>query len=354
MFSVNNEWEPTVPLPKSSPEDWMEVRAEGLYCIPAGAYIDPHAPVSNAIVTHGHADHARAGHRSVTATPETHAIMQVRYADDAPETRVRLQYGEKIELPGNVTLWLAPAGHILGSAQVVLEHNNQRIVVSGDYKRHRDPTCTPFEVVKTDVFVTEATFALPVFSHPPLEEEIMKLIDSMNLFPSRAHLVGVYSLGKCQRIMMALREAGYAKPFYMHGALIRLTRLYEDYGYDFGEWVPVTDLPAKEKEITRGHIVLAPPSAIADRWSRTLPDVLPTVASGWMQVRARVRQRRAEMALIVSDHADWNDLLRTVEDTQASDVWITHGRVEALEYALNEKGIRAKALSLLGREEDGE
>lgn len=339
----------------STAENWIEIKPEGLYCKPADIFIDPHSPVNNAVITHGHADHARPGHTNITATPETHAIMKVRYPDDMPSVRTELAYGEVIELPGGVTLWLAPAGHILGSAQIVLEHNNQRVVISGDYKRHDDPTCTPFEVVKTDVFVTEATFALPVFSHPKLEDEIAKVIRSMELFPSRAHLIGVYALGKCQRIMMALRNAGYSEPFYLHGALIKLTELYESYGYDFGTWVPVSDFRgAQQKEIMRGRVVLAPPSALADRWSRTLPDMLPTMASGWMQIRARARQRRAEMALIVSDHADWDDLLRTIDETQASDVWITHGRVEALEYALTQKGIRAKALSLIGREEEAE
>lgn len=337
-----------------SAESWMQTRPEGLYCVPADIFIDPHQAVGKAVVTHGHADHARPGHGEVIATPETHAIMATRYPEDNPNVRKRLAYGEAVNLPGNVKLWLAPAGHILGSAQAVLEHNNQRVVISGDYKRHADPTCKPFEVVKTDVFVTEATFALPVFSHPPLENEISKLMRSMELFPQRAHLVGVYSLGKCQRVMLALRTAGYAHPFYLHGALIKLTELYEQFGYDFGEWVPVSELKGSAKEVMRGRIVLAPPSSLADRWSRSLPDMLPTMASGWMQIRARARQRRAEMALIVSDHADWDDLLRTLEETEASDVWITHGRVEALEYALRKRGIRAKALSLVGRDEDAE
>ncbi len=338
----------------SSAENWMQVRPEGLYCAPADIYIDPHQPVERAAITHGHADHARPGHKSVFATPETLAIMKTRYPDDAPSMKHPLNYGEKTDLAGDVRFWLAPAGHILGSAQVVIEHANQRIVVSGDYKRHSDPTCTPFEVVKTDVFVTEATFALPVFSHPPLEHEIDKLVRSMSLFPDRAHLVGVYSLGKCQRVMLALRQAGYSHPFYLHGALIRLTELYEAHGFDFGEWKPVSDYKGREKEIMRGRIVLAPPSALADRWSRTLPDMLPAMASGWMQIRARARQRRAEMALIISDHADWQDLLQTVDDTGAKDVWITHGRVEALQHALTQKGIRAKALALVGREEDAD
>lgn len=335
-----------------APEQWMEVRPEGLYCVPAGAFVDPHAAVPKAIVTHGHADHARSGHGTVYATPETLAIMQTRYADEAVAGGVPLAYGERREIADGVTLWLAPAGHILGSAQAVLEHRGSRIVISGDYKRHEDPTCAPFEVVPADVFVTEATFALPVFSHPPLEHEMEKLLRSVATLPDRCHLVGVYALGKCQRLMLALRAAGYDQPLYLHGALDKLTRLYETQGHDFGDWRLVGDLSPAEREELRGKIVLCPPSALSDRWSRKLPDPLPAMASGWMQIRARARQRRAEMALIVSDHADWADLIRTCEETGAKDVWITHGRVEALEHALKQRGIRAKALNLIGRDEE--
>jgi putative mRNA 3-end processing factor len=336
----------------ASPEKWMQVRPEGLYCEPADAFIDPHTAVPRAIVTHGHADHARSGHHTVYATPETIAIMRTRYSDDSVAGAVELTYGERLDLGNDVTLWLAPAGHILGSAQAVLEHAGRRVVVSGDYKRHRDPTCTSFEVVKCDVFVTEATFALPVFSHPPIEHEMAKLMRSMDSLPERTHLVGVYALGKCQRIMISLREAGYTHPFYVHGALQSLIELYQGYGYEFGPWRAVSTIEPAERDLLRGKIVLCPPSALADRWSRRLPDPLPAMASGWMQIRARARQRRAEMALIVSDHADWNDLLRTARDTGASDIWITHGRVEALQHALELEGIRAKALNLVGREDE--
>ncbi|MEM7216620.1 MAG: DNA ligase-associated DEXH box helicase, partial [Pseudomonadota bacterium] len=223
-----------------------------------------------------------------------------------------------------------------------------------DYKRHADPTCAPFEVVSCDVFVTEATFALPVFSHPPLEHEIAKVIRSLKAFPERTHLIGVYALGKCQRVMSALRDVGYTDPVFLHGALIKLTELYESFGMQFGDWQPASALKGKEREQLRGQVVLCPPGALADRWSRTLPDPVPAMASGWMQIRARARQRRAELALIVSDHADWADLIRTCEETGAKDIWITHGRVDALQYELGKRGIRAKALDLIGREEEAE
>ena len=336
----------------TSAETWMTVRDGLLYCIPADCYIDPQEPVGRAIITHGHADHARSGHGEVFATPETIAIMRTRYYtnDDTHETA--LKYGERHDLGHGVTLWFASAGHILGSAQAVLEYQGQRVVAAGDFKRHPDPTCAPFEVVPCDVFITEATFALPVFQHPPLEREVDKLIRSMAALPDRTHIVGVYALGKCQRVMKTLRLAGYEPPFYLHGALKRLTELYESYGQDFGEWELVSDIPRADRDRFAGKIVLCPPAQINDRWSRRFANPLPTVASGWMQIRARARQKRAEMALVVSDHADWGDLLRTCEETKASDIWITHGRVEALEYALKQRGIRAKSLDLIGMDEE--
>ncbi len=341
-------------MSNSPAEQWMQVRPEGLYCAPADIYIDPIEPVPRAIITHGHADHARSGHGHVFATPETIDIMRTRYylGDETRENG--LKYGQRFDLGNGVTLWFASAGHILGSAQAVIEFEGTRVVAAGDYKRHSDPTCAPFEVIPCDVFITEATFALPVFQHPPLETEVEKLLRSLRTLPNRTHIVGVYALGKCQRVMKTLRLAGYEAPFYIHGALKRLTELYESYGQDFGTWELVSDIPRADKHLFQGKIVLCPPAQINDRWSRRFADPLPTVASGWMQIRARARQKRAEMALVVSDHADWGDLIRTCEETKAGDIWITHGRVEALEYALKQRGMQAKALNLIGRDESVE
>ncbi|WP_284391602.1 ligase-associated DNA damage response exonuclease [Algimonas ampicilliniresistens] len=341
-------------MSNSPAEQWMQVRPEGLYCAPADIYIDPIEPVTRAIITHGHADHARSGHGEVFATPETIDIMRTRYylGDETRENG--LKYGQRFDLGNGVTLWFASAGHILGSAQAVIEFEGTRVVAAGDYKRHPDPTCAPFEVIPCDVFITEATFALPVFQHPPLETEVEKLLRSLRTLPNRTHIVGVYALGKCQRVMKTLRLAGYEAPFYIHGALKRLTELYESYGQDFGAWELVSDIPRADKHLFQGKIVLCPPAQINDRWSRRFADPLPTVASGWMQIRARARQKRAEMALVVSDHADWGDLIRTCEETKAGDIWITHGRVEALEYALKQRGMQAKALNLIGRDESVE
>ncbi|MBW8882594.1 MAG: ligase-associated DNA damage response exonuclease, partial [Asticcacaulis sp.] len=265
------------------PKNWIEIRKEGPFCRPGGFFIDPTQPVEIAVVTHGHADHARSGHGHVYATEATLAIMRARYGEDhAVSAEHPLAYGQTVDLNG-VTLSLHPAGHILGSAQARLEYDNATIVFSGDYKRRPDPTCAPFEPVPCDVFVTEATFALPVFRHPPLDDEIAKLLASLRQFPDRCHLVGVYALGKCQRVIRALRTAGYDETIYLHGAMIRLCELYQDFGIDLGPWQQVT--PDNAKSLA-GKVVLCPPAALQDRWSRKLPDVLTAAASGWMRIRA--------------------------------------------------------------------
>ena len=330
------------------PESWIQVRPEGLYCVPGDFYVDPARPAARAVVTHGHADHARPGNQAVLATPETLAIMTARYGERAGGGLEPLAYGERREIDG-VTLRLVPAGHVLGSAQAVLEWRGCRVVISGDYKRRVDPTCPPFEVVPCHVFVTEATFGLPVFRHPPDRDEIAKLLASLAAFPERAHLVGAYALGKAQRMIALLRAAGYERPIYLHGALLRLCQLYQDLGVALPGLVPVAEADPKT---LGGEIVLAPPSALADRWSRRLPDPVTAMASGWMGVRARARQRGVELPLVISDHADWDELTRTLEAVAADEIWVTHGNEEALVHYAGTRGWRARALTLVGRGEE--
>jgi putative mRNA 3-end processing factor len=332
------------------PETWLRTTPKGLCCAPGGFHVDPVHPVERAIVTHGHSDHARAGHRHVLATPETIAIMRRRLGDDGATSYQPLRYGERLRL-GDATVRLAPAGHVLGSAQVVIEHQQSRVVVSGDYKRRLDPTCPPFEPQGCDVFVTEATFALPVFRHPPDEHEIAKLLHSVRVFPERAHLVGVYALGKCQRVIALLRRAGWTQPIYVHGALEGMNAVYEALGVRLGPLLPATGPSKKELE---GQIVLAPPGAATDRWARRLPDPVVAMASGWMRVRQRARQRGAELPLVISDHADWDELCATLEEVAAGEVWVTHGREEALIRAAALKGITARALNIVGYEEEAD
>ncbi len=331
------------------PETWLEVRPEGLYCVPGDFYVDPVRPVPRAVITHAHSDHARPGHGAVLASTETAALMRVRMGEDrAGETQHPLEWGETVTQNG-VHLWLQPAGHVLGSAQVAMDWRGTRVVVSGDYKRQPDPTCRPFEPIPCDLFITEATFALPVFRHPPADEEIAKLLESVALFPDRTHVVGAYALGKCQRVIKLLRQAGWDRPIYLHGAMAALCAAYEDLGIRLGPLLPAT---AQSKKDLVGAIVIAPPSAITDRWARRLADPVVCFASGWMRVRQRARSRGVELPLVISDHADWDDLLRTLDEVGAPEVWVTHGREEALIHEAAKRGIAGRALRLIGYEED--
>lgn len=338
---------------RKDPASWLEPRPEGLSIRPGGFLIDPVRPAGLAVITHGHADHARPGHGTVIATPETLAIMTARLGDQAGAEQKPLPCGETVEL-GEVRLRLEPAGHVLGSAQVVMEHAGTRVVVSGDYKRRPDPTCAPFVPVPCDLFVTEATFALPVFHHPDPDREIAKLLRSLELFPERCHLVGAYALGKAQRLIALLRRAGWQRPIWLHGALLPLCGLYRRHGVELGELRPATTgEPGRPRPELRGEIVMAPPSALADPWARRLPDPLTVLASGWMRVRQRAKAQGVELPLVISDHADWGELLRTLDDAQAPEVWVTHGREEALAHAAAQKGIKARALALAGYDEEG-
>jgi putative mRNA 3-end processing factor len=328
--------------------DWLQVTPRGLYCEAGGFFIDPSAAVERAVVTHGHGDHARPGHRAVLATKETLAIMRQRMGEGAGEAQQALAYGETLR-HGDVTVRLVPAGHILGSAQVVLERGGQRIVVSGDYKRRPDPTCAPFEPQNCDIFITEATFGLPVFRHPDDGGEIDRLLHALKLFPERCVLVGVYALGKCQRVLALLRRAGYEEPVYLHGALLPLCALYESLGVALGPVLPAAGLKG---DAFAGKIVMAPPGAAQEPWARRLPDPIVAMASGWMRVRQRAKQRGVELPLVISDHADWDELLRTLTECAPQEVWVTHGAEEALVRQAGLMGISARALSLTGFEDE--
>ncbi|CAN1721368.1 putative mRNA 3-end processing factor [Hyphomicrobium sp. 1Nfss2.1] len=331
-------------------DKWLYPTDRGLYCEPGGFFIDPSRAVDRAIITHGHSDHARSGHGAVLATRETIEIMKVRMGPECAGVLESQALGEQRSLNG-VGIKLMPAGHILGAAQVVLDWNGQRAVISGDYKRARDPTCPTFEVVSCDVFVTEATFALPVFRHEPAEQEVDRLLASIKRQPERAHLVGAYGLGKTQRVIKLAREAGYDQPIYLHGALEELCALYQRLGVDLGDLRPAT---TEKSGDFAGALVLCPLSALDDRWSRRFPDPVTAFASGWMRIKGRIRQSGVELPLVISDHADWPELLDTIIETGAEDVWVTHGRDDALVYQLGLMGRKARALSLVGFEDEDE
>ncbi len=335
------------------PRDLLTPTAAGLHSPPGDFHIDPTRPVKRALITHGHADHARAGHGAVLATPETLKIMAARYGDGFAGTTQAVALGETITI-GGTQVTFHPAGHVLGSAQIAVEAGGLRIVASGDYKRRADPTCLPFVPVPCDIFITEATFALPVFRHPPAAGEIARLIRSLGQFPERAHLVGAYSLGKAQRVIRMLRDAGYDRTIYLHGSMEKLCRLYEAEGIALGPLAPAT-LKAGAKGDFAGAVVVCPPTEIAERWARRFPEPVASLASGWMRIRQRARQANVELPLIISDHADWDELTATIAELSPQEVWVTHGREEALTRWCELNGILAKPLHMVGYEEnDGE
>jgi len=334
------------------PEDLLCPRPEGLHCPPGAFYIDPVRPVERALITHGHADHARAGHGHVLATRQTLDIMAIRYGAEHAGSVQAANLGERLSVNG-VTVSFHPAGHVLGSAQIAVEQNGLRIVASGDYKPRPDPTCAAFEPVACDIFITEATFALPVFRHPDASAEIARLLRSVERNPERAHLVGAYSLGKAQRVIRLIRDAGCDRPLHIHGALRKLCEYYEGQGVALGDLRPAT-IESGAKGDFAGAIVLGPPSAFGDKWARRFPDPLVSFASGWMQVRQRARQRGVELPLVISDHADWDELLATINHIAPGEVWVTHGREEALVRWCDLNGIVARPLHMVGYEDEGD
>jgi putative mRNA 3-end processing factor len=265
------------------------------------------------------------------------------------EGAVPVEYGETVRLPGGVEATFIPAGHVLGSAQILLEHAGERVIVTGDYTRRADPPCPPFEVTPCDVFITEATFGLPVFCHPPVRQEIEKLLKVLRDHPDRCVLVGAYALGKAERLIAELRAAGHGAPICLHGAMERMCHLYEEFGVELGELRLVSD---HSKDQLRGAIVVCPPGALNDRWSRRLPDPITAMASGWMRVRQRARQRNVELPLVISDHADWGELTRTITEVDPAETWMTHGREEALLRWCQLHQRRARALALVGYEDE--
>jgi putative mRNA 3-end processing factor len=270
--------------------------------------------------------------------------MRLRYGETFAGSSQAIRYGESINL-GGAKVTFHPAGHVLGSAQIAVEANGLRIVASGDYKDVDDPTCAPFECVPCDVFITEATFGLPVFRHGNPDAEIAKLLRSIALFPERAHLVGAYSLGKAQRVIALLRKAGHERPIYIHGAMEKITRYYQSRGIDLGR---VELARGATKADLAGAITLCPPSALREVWSRRFPDPVTSFASGWMRVRARARQHLVELPLVISDHADWDGLTRIIAATAASEIWVTHGQEDALVHWSVTRGLAARPLDIVG------
>lgn len=321
------------------PEELLCPTKAGLYCPLGDFYIDPMRKVPRAIITHGHSDHARKGHGHVLATRPTLRFMAMRYGKAFAGSSQDMKEGQPLKI-GEVTVTLLPAGHMLGSAQIRVECGGTSVVAAGDFKRSADPTCPGFAAEPCTVFITEATFALPVYRHPPPAEEIAKLITSREIFPDRAHLVHAYSIGKAQRVIALLRQEGYDRPIHVHKAIAAATPIYEDEGVALG---PLETLPETlpHADALNGEIVLSPPGGATD----ALVDPLTSFASGWMRIKSAAKARGGSLPLILSDHADWDELVGTVADVEAQEIWITHGREDVLaEHLERTHGVKARAL----------
>jgi putative mRNA 3-end processing factor len=323
----------------SDSEQLVVVTANGLYCPPGDFHIDPWKPVPNAVITHAHADHLRHGSGSYILARPGAPIAKVRLGGDRELTPV--DYGTRIPI-GATTVSLHAAGHILGSAQVRIEHAGSVWIVSGDYKRQSDPTCAPFEELECDVFISEATFALPVYRWPETSqvvEEIFRWWRS-NRERGLASALFCYALGKSQRVLAELR-AFTDEPVYVHGAVATLVNVYRRAGI---EMVPTLPIPSDRKTDFRGALILAPPNAVGTPWMRRFGEHATGFCSGWMRVRDDRRRRGYDRGFVISDHADWPALIGTCRATKARRVLLTHGYSDALTRHLTESGLEANAI----------
>lgn len=324
-------------------------RPEGLYCPDGDFHIDPWQPVARAVITHGHGDHARSGMGCYHVVDAGLPILQWRLGQQDYHVH---GHGEPFTL-GRATVSLHPAGHVLGSTQVRVEVDGQVWVASGDYKRQQDPTCRPFEVVPCDTFITEATFGLPVYRWPPMAQVIAELVAWREQCAARGDvaLLYCYALGKAQRVLAELLAHG-RRPVYLHGAVDAGVQVYRAAGVDMVPTVRLSELPRTAD--LAGELVIAPPSVAGSSWTRRFKHVQQGFASGWMRVRGNRRRRNYDRGFQISDHADWPDLLRTIEQTGARRVIATHGNIDALVRWLRERGIQAGGFATAWGDEAGQ
>lgn len=321
-----------------APRDLVELRPEGLYCPAGDFHIDPWRPVPRAVITHGHGDHARIGMGEYHCSAGSLPILRWRLGEQRYHVH---EHGEPFDI-GGARVSLHPAGHVLGSVQVRIEAGGEVWVASGDYKRQPDPTCAPFEPVRCDVFITEATFGLPVYRWPDTREVVRDIVDWRERGAARgeAAVLFCYALGKAQRLLAEL-AAVTDRPALLHGAIAAGVQVYRDAGIAM-----LATRAVAEEEKGRdfaGELILAPPSAAGSTWMRRFRGAQTGFASGWMRLRGNRRRRNYDRGFVVSDHADWPDLMRTVRETGARRVIATHGSTDAIVRALNESGVAAEA-----------
>jgi putative mRNA 3-end processing factor len=327
----------------------LQFTEKGIYCTPGDFYIDPWRPVDRAVITHGHADHARWGMKHYLCQDLSVPILKSRIGADISVEG--LPYETPTYLNG-VKVSLHPAGHIIGAAQIRMEYKGKVTVVSGDYKRQEDGISTPFEVVRCHEFITESTFGLPIYQWKPVAEQNQQLQDWVhkNQLQGKTSIFVAYSLGKAQRIMKAVQGAGEV---FVHYSIARLNSAYESAGIHLPPYTPI-DLRENPSSTDRG-IVIVPPALVDSQVIRKIPHSSVAICSGWMQVRGARRWRSADAGFAISDHADWNDLLLTVRETGAEKVFVTHGQTAVFARYLNEIGISASEVKTeFGAEEEPE
>ncbi|UXC38369.1 ligase-associated DNA damage response exonuclease [Cupriavidus gilardii] len=334
--------------------DLVVARPEGLYCPPGDFHIDPWRPVARAVITHAHSDHARAGSGHYLCAAPGRGVLLSRLPDIHLDS---LDYGQAI-LHNGVRISLHPAGHVLGSAQVRLEHRGQVWVASGDYKLAHDGTCAPFEPVRCDTFITESTFGLPIYRWQSQAELMAQILSwwRANAEQGRASVLYCYAFGKAQRILHGLMtqagEAGLPGPIVEHGAMTALNRAYAAAGVALPATMHASELPARSP-LLRHALVIAPPSAQRSPWLRRFGDASQAFASGWMRIRGTRRRRGVDRGFVISDHADWPGLHAAIEATGAQRVFVTHGYVHAMVRYLCESGLQAQGFETqYGDEED--
>ncbi|NER82966.1 MAG: ligase-associated DNA damage response exonuclease [Leptolyngbya sp. SIO1D8] len=320
----------------------ITVRSEGLYCEAGEFYIDPWQPVETALITHAHADHARSGSQQYVATAISETILRKRLGEKIALQGV--QYGEKLKF-GNAWVSFHSAGHVMGSAQIRVEHKEEVWVVSGDYKRCADPTCEPFERVSCDVFITEATFGLPIYKWDSGEETGRQIYDWWQGDRDRPSILFCYAFGKAQRVLSELTKLT-DQTVYVHGAIAALNESYRAQNIPLLTTVSTSEVARNYPY--KGDLILAPPSGYRSNWMKRFKSPQTAFASGWMAVRGARRRRGYERGFVLSDHADWPSLIRTIQETGTRQVYVTHGQNDVLSRYLREVcNIQAEPLETL-------
>ena len=321
----------------------LERQTEGLYCPAADVWIDPTRPVKRALITHAHADHARAGSGEYWAVNQSEGVLRQRLGQEIKLHAV--SYGETLII-GEAKISFHSAGHVLGSAQIRIEVEGEVWLVTGDYKRCHDPSCTPFENVKCDVMITESTFGLPIYRWKTGHEIAKEIHQWWSEEKDHPSLLFCYAFGKAQRVLAELKALGIDDEILLHGAVETVTRHYRDAGICMAKTCPVSSI--ERKNPLKGRLIIAPPSAYRSSWMKRFKEPQTAFASGWMTVRGARRRRGYEKGFVLSDHADWPGLIQTIKESGAKLVYVTHGQDDVIARYLREvEGIAADSLNTL-------